>query len=65
MFRLLRTRASFMQKNCVNETNRLGNMMHFPAVVNASATLHVLLTGETDWPAKDIGIPRRGTLSVV
>jgi hypothetical protein len=28
----------------LNEMNRLGDMLHFPAIVNAGATLNVLLT---------------------
>ncbi len=33
----------------VNEMNRLGDMLHFPAVVNAGATFNVLLTVALTW----------------
>jgi hypothetical protein len=33
----------------LNEMNRLGDMLHFPAVVNAGATLNVLLTVAVTW----------------
>ncbi len=33
----------------VNEMNRLKDMLHFPAVVNAGATLNVLLTVAVTW----------------
>jgi len=33
----------------VNEMNRLFDMLHFPAVVNAGATLNVLLTVALTW----------------
>ena len=33
----------------LNEMNRLGDMGHFPAVVNAGATLNVLLTIAITW----------------
>jgi len=33
----------------VNEMNRLKDMLHFPAVVNAAATLNVLLTVAVTW----------------
>jgi hypothetical protein len=41
----------------LNEMNRLGDMLHFPAIVNAGATLNVLVTilatwwVEPRWPA--------------
>jgi hypothetical protein len=41
----------------LNEMNRLGDMLHFPAIVNAGATLNVLITilatwwVEPRWPA--------------
>ena len=33
----------------LNEMNRLGDMGHFPAIVNAGATLNVLLTIAVTW----------------
>ena len=33
----------------LNEMNRLGDMLHFPAVVNAGATLNVLVTLVATW----------------
>ena len=33
----------------LNEMNRLGDMLHFPAFVNAGATLNVLLTAAWTW----------------
>jgi len=33
----------------LNEMNRLGDMGHFPAVVNAGATLNVLMTVTVTW----------------
>ena len=33
----------------LNEMNRLADMLHFPAVVNAGATLNVLLTVAVTW----------------
>ncbi len=33
----------------LNQMNRLGDMLHFPAVVNAGATLNVLLTIWASW----------------
>ncbi|GAA3760554.1 hypothetical protein [Terriglobus aquaticus] len=33
----------------LNEMNRLGDMLHFPAAVNAGATLNVLLTVAATW----------------
>ena len=33
----------------LNEMNRLGDMLHFPAVVNAGATANVLLTVTVTW----------------
>jgi hypothetical protein len=33
----------------VDEMNRLGDMLHFPAVVNAGATLNVMLTVGATW----------------
>ena len=33
----------------LNEMNRLGDMLHFPAIVNAGATINVLLTLLATW----------------
>ncbi len=33
----------------LNEMNRLGDMLHFPAVVNAGATVNVLVTVVATW----------------
>jgi len=43
----------------LNEMNRLGDMLHFPAIVNAGATLNVLVTILATWWVE----PRRPSLA--